>query len=265
MADVHCANLTVRHVSTMTAAVIPVSCTPRTVVAYSTPGPFSMRSAARATIALIPVLCVLACSRDERAQPATAPFAKPAALTVSENLAEDIQDDINTQGWRTADGKLADLLAEVDGVSRSVTDDARAGLAGDYRAILDSLMARVARRDRLGSLVAANDLCRQLASVASGYPARAPVTVTLLDVSGRDLLYRSEAGLWTAAAASVAEYRQGYGTVRSHVSERDPALDGRVGRDLDEAERTVQARDTAGVRKSANALLDDVDRIEQTY
>jgi hypothetical protein len=224
-----------------------------------------MRSAARATAALIPVLWLLACSRDDRGQQAVAPFAKPAALTVSENLAEDIQDDINTQGWPSADGKLSNLLSEVDGVTRSVTDGARADLARGYRAALDLLMARVARRDRLGSLVAANDLCRLLASVASGYQAPAPVTVTLLDVSGRDLLYRSEAGLWPAASASVAEYRQGYGTLRSHVSERDPALDVRVGRDLDEAERKVQARDSAGVRGAANTVLDDVDRIEQTY
>jgi hypothetical protein len=224
-----------------------------------------MRSPGRATVALIPVLVVLACSRDDRAQRPMAPVAKPAALTKSENLAEDIQDDINTQGWRSADGKLTDLLSEVDGVSRSVTNDARTDLALDYRADLDSLMARVARRDRLASLVAANDLCRLLASVASGYQAPAPVTVTLLDVSGRDLLYRSEAGLWPAAAKSVAEFRQGYGTLRPHVSARDTALDGRVARDLDEAERKVLARDSAGVRVAANTLLDDVDRIEQTY
>ncbi len=134
-----------------------------------------------------------------------------------------------------------------------------------YRAGLDSLMARVSHRDRLGALEAANGLCRMLATIAAGYPARVPVAVTLLDVGGRDVTYRAEGQRWADAAQSVAELRRLYQPIHPHVAERDASLDTHVGRALDELDARVRARDPAAVRRAGNGFLDDVDRIEQTY
>ena len=215
----------------------------------------------------MPILVLLACGREVE-RPRAAPAAAPAALEASENLAEDIQDDIAVRAWSAADGKLADLLARLDGVTSSAAVEqhvAEAPTLLGYRSGLDSLMARVAHRDRLGALEAANGLCRVLATIAAGYPAGIPVSVTLLDVGGRDVAYRAEGHRWTEAAQSVAELRRLYRTIHPHVAGRDASLDARVSRELDELDARVRAEDAAAMRAVVNGFLADVDRIEQTY
>jgi hypothetical protein len=231
-------------------------------------GTGSIKSPALIAIALAPVLALFACTQDGVARPRAMPTTKPAALEASEHLAEDIQADIAVRAWRSVDGKLADLLAHLDGVTASIEVDQRARQAEtlkEYRGGLDSLMARVARRDRLGALEAANGLCRTLTAIAAGYPDRIPVSVTLLDVSGRDVIYRAEDQRWTDASVSVAEIRGLYGGIAAHVAARDSVLDARVRGELDALDAGVRARNASTVGSAGNALLDDVDRIERTY
>ncbi len=215
-----------------------------------------------------PFLLFLACAPGRRDRHYPRPTAEPAAVETADGLAEDIQADIDALAWRAADAKLTRLLAETDGVIRSMPDesgDRTSGKLGEYRSGLDSLMARVARRERLGALEAANGLSRVLAATAQGYSTPVPVSVTLLDVAGRDVIYQSEGGRWSEASGSAGELRSAYAAVRAHVARANASLDGHMRQSLDEIDARISVQDTAGARAAANLLLADVDLIEQTY
>ena len=201
---------------------------------------------------IVPLLATLAvgvaaCTGRGGTQKPTGRAALPADVALAEGLAEDIQTDLDTLGWTAARDKLAQLQASSAGVK------------------LDSLAAQIGRRDRLGALQSANGVSRALLAIAADYTLTVPVEVGLLDVAGRDAIYRAEAGEWPGAAAAVAELRARYAAVQPHVAAKDPALDGRFARRLAELEDAVKARNAARVRTVATGLLDDVDVVERTY
>jgi hypothetical protein len=134
-----------------------------------------------------------------------------------------------------------------------------------YEAALDSLAAQIGRRDRLASLQSANRMTRVLLAVAANYDLTVPVQVGLLDVAGRDAIYRAEAGDWQAVAASVAELRTQYAVVQAHVAGKDAALSARLAQRLTDLEAAVSAKEATRVRTLATALLEDVDLAERTY
>ena len=103
----------------------------------------------------------------------------------------------------------------------------------------------ITRRSRADVLTAGNRVSRVVTAIMTDYPTKVPVGVTLMDVAGRDALYASQQGRWADAAKARAELGRNYAAVQVHVRARDPALD----------------RATS----LAQALLDDVDRIEQTF
>lgn len=220
------------------------------------------------SIGMLAPLVLLACAQEAGDKADPGPPAVPAAMARAEGLAEDIQADIDTREWAAADGRLGRIRRETDAVTQGMIDengDVRSGQLTAFRSGLDSLKARVGRRDRLGALEAANGLSRVLAATAQSYSVAVPASVTVLDVAGRDVIYRSEGGRWSGAANSARELRGAYGAVRAHVSRQDAALDEHVRRRLDEIDAAVRERNAAAVRTAATALLDEVDLIEQTY
>lgn len=178
----------------------------------------------------------------------------PADVARAEGLAEDIQADLDTLGWTAARDKLAQLQAS--SVAAKVTSDEGA---------LDSLAAQIGRRDRLGALQSANRMSRALLVIAAHYNLTVPVEVGLLDVAGRDAIYRAEAGDWLGAAASVAEFRARYAAVQPHVAAKDAALDARFAQRVTALDDAVKAKNAARVRTVATGLLDDMDLVEGTY
>jgi hypothetical protein len=133
-----------------------------------------------------------------------------------------------------------------------------------YTAALDSLSGAMSRRSRGDALTAANGVSRIVTDITAGYPARVPVDVTYMDVAGRDVLYAAREGRWSSATAPVAEIGQRYAAVQKDVTARNPALDRRVTSEIAELRRAVDAGERVRAATLAQALLDDVDRIEQT-
>jgi len=207
----------------------------------------------------------------------------PPALGTAEGLAEDVQDDIDTLGWAAAGAKVAQLRRGEASVGRAVRTDSAEDADHDsgasdttaadtdeqelatYRRAVDSLGARVERRDRLAALTSANTLSRVLAAMSADYRSRVPVQVALLDVAGRDAIYAAEGGRWSEAAAAVRELRSTYAQVSGHVTKAQRPLNDRFRQTLDALAGAVSKQDVTQARREATSLLDDVDLIEGTY
>jgi hypothetical protein len=209
------------------------------------------------TTRIAPLLAALAltaaaCTGNRKTE--TNHSAVPPAVVAAEGLAEDMQADLDTLGWGAAGAKLARLR-----------DESTAMRMAGYETTLDSLAAGITRRDRLAALQAANRASRLLLAVAATYKVTVPVNVGLLDVAGRDAIYRSEAGRWQDASAAVAELRANYDAIQGHVASSDAALDQRLAQQLQALHAAVSARNAGRVRNIATRFLDDVDLVERTY
>jgi hypothetical protein len=221
-----------------------------------------MTSRRLAVLVTLLALTAAACNRGaQKLQAGHGPL--PQVASVAEGLAEDIQSDLDTLGWTDARARLTQLQTNRSTLRTAVVADP-ATLAS-YEAALDSLAAQIGRRDRLASLQSANRMTRVLLAVAANYDLTVPVQVGLLDVAGRDAIYRAEAGDWQAVAASVAELRTQYAVVQAHVAGKDAALSARLAQRLTDLEAAVSAKEATRVRTLATALLEDVDLAERTY
>jgi hypothetical protein len=192
----------------------------------------------------------------------SAPIALPHAVETAEAEAEDIQADIDQGAWPAAEAKLA--------VLRSLADSLAAqGVPGPRRAAfgsaLDTLSAVIVARSKAYALAAANRVSRIVTGMMAEYPTKVPSAVTYMDVAGRDALYDVQQSLWSEAAAAALELGRNYAAVEAHVQARDSTLDRRVTSEIQQLQDAVGARSRGGAAKLAQALLDDVDLIEQTY
>jgi hypothetical protein len=217
----------------------------------------------------------VACA-DERG-PRVRSSPPPAQLIRSEELAEDIQDDVQSGGWAAAEAKRRRLEADMPSLHPVGRVETRGPTAADgnpaaeslvvpsYRSALDSLRVQLVRHGRLAALVSANAVSRMLLQLKQGYAARPPVAVGVLDVAGRDFLYRVEGARWVEAGGSIAELRHAYASLRDHVAHSDPPLDSRIEDELSRLRAAVVARNEEEAGRAGRAFLEDVDAIERTY
>lgn len=212
-----------------------------------------------AAIALAPVLAavVLASARVEAPQKDVV----PPALTIAEGLAEDIQTDLDSSNWTTAQTRLAELQQNRARLRVLIQAPAIAG----YETALDSLTSQVKRHDRPASLQSANHMSREIVNIMGNYNPKIPVQVGYLDVAGRDAIYAAEAGRWEDAVAAAAELRVNYSAVQTDVVSKQPMLDRRVIQHLTELDSAVTLRSVARIRATATRVLDDVDLIERVF
>jgi hypothetical protein len=186
----------------------------------------------------------------------------PAPVERAEALAEDVQDDVARNAWPAAEAKLGELRgvgAKFDAVGVAPADRVAYGNA------LDSLEGTIARRSRAEALTAGNRVSRVVTGIMAGYPTKVPADVGLMDVAGRDALYAAQQGRWAEALRAAAELGRGYAAVQAHVRARDPALDRRVTAETAQLRRAAASRARDQAVSLAQALLEDVDRIEQTF
>jgi hypothetical protein len=210
----------------------------------------------------------IVCAGPARQNTVASRVALPPVVVAAEGLSEDIQTDLDTLGWTAASTRLAQLQASRSALRTAVLPDsgtANAASVARYETALDSLTVQIGRRDRLASLESANQMSRVLLAVAAGYALTVPVQVGLLDVAGREAIYRAGAADWQGASAAAAEIRTQYAAVQAHVVVKDAALDGRMARQLTALDAAVSARNAARVRTVATGLLNDVDLVERTY
>jgi hypothetical protein len=186
----------------------------------------------------------------------------PPPVEQAEGLAEDVQDDVARNAWPAADAKLRELRAVA--AKLDAAGVARTGRAA-YVSALDSLGAAITRRSRAEALTAGNRVSRVVTGIMAGYPTKVPADVGLMDVAGRDALYAAQQGGWADAANATAELGRSYATVQAHVRDHDPALDRRVTDEIARLQRAVASRAGDRAVRLAQALLEDVDRIELTF
>jgi hypothetical protein len=212
---------------------------------------------------------VAGCKNDQggqtaRSMAASTPAARvlPSPVEQAEALAEDVQTYLDQKAWPAAEAKFGELRAVGANLpSVGVAETKRSA----YLNALDSLGAAITRRSRPDALTAGNRVSRVVASIMADYPTKVPVDVTLMDVAGRDALYAAQQGRWSDAAKATAELGRSYTTVQVHVRSRDPVLDRRVTAEIGRLQRAVASRGRDRATSLSQALLEDVDRIEQTF
>jgi hypothetical protein len=186
----------------------------------------------------------------------------PPPVEQAEALAEDVQTYLDQNAWPAAEAKFRELRAVGEKLaSVGVAETKRSS----YANALDSLGTAIARRRRASALTAGNRVSRVVAGIMADFPTKVPVDVTLMDVAGRDALYAAQQGRWGEAAKATAELGRSYTAVQVHVRARDPSLDRRVTAEIAQLQRAVAARARDRATSLAQALLEDVDRIEQTF
>jgi len=208
---------------------------------------------------------VVGCKANQGRQPAgDEAIAKvlPSTVEHAEALAEDVQSDLDRNAYSAAEAKLRELrgLGETF-ASVGVAIDKRSA----YGVALDSLGAAITRRSQANALTAGNRVSRVVTGIMADFPTRVPMEVAYMDVAGRDVLYAARQGRWRDAANPVGELERSYSAVQTHVKARNPALDQRVTSEVAQLGRAVVSREGDRATSLAQALLDDVDRIEQTF
>jgi hypothetical protein len=113
--------------------------------------------------------------------------------------------------------------------------------------------------------MAANQVSRIVTGIMADYPMKVPVEVAYMDVAGRDVLYAAQQGRWSSAADPVAEVGRNYAAVQAEVRARNPALDQLVTSEIAHLQVAVASRARDRATSLAQALLEDVDHIEQTF
>jgi len=186
----------------------------------------------------------------------------PSSVEQAEALAEDIQTYLDQNAWPAAEAKFRELTVVGQNLASVGVAEAKRSA---YVNALDSLGAAIARRSQAGALTAGNRVSRVVAGIMADYPTKVPVDVTLMDVAGRDVLYAAQQGRWGDAAKATAEFGRSYAAVQVHVRARDSALDRRVTAESVRLQRAVVSRARDRATSLALALLEDVDRIEQTF
>jgi hypothetical protein len=188
--------------------------------------------------------------------------APPSSVEQAEALAEDIQTYLDQNAWPAAEAKCRELTV----VGQNLTS---VGVAETKRSAyvnaLDSLGAAIAHRSQAGALTAGNRVSRVVAGIMADYPTKVPVDVTLMDIAGRDVLYAAQQGRWGDAANATAELGRSYAAVQVHVRARDPVLDRRVTAGIAHLQRAVASRGRDQATRLSQALLEDVDSIEQAF
>jgi len=232
-----------------------------------------MKNPGRLAAAMVCVLIAAGCKGKERghaaedstassSDSAPAPAALPHPVEQAEALAEDIQADIDQGAWPAATSKLDSLRTLADRL-------AAAGVSGTqrsaYGSALDTLNAVVVVKSKDYALVAANRVSRIVTTMMADYASRVPVAVAYMDVAGRDALYGARLDRWSDVSDAALEVGRNYASVEAHVQARDSVLGRRVASEIKQLQDAVSAKSKTGAAGSAEAILNDVDRIEQTY
>jgi hypothetical protein len=225
---------------------------------------------AYAVWAAVLTVAVLRCKGNHGGQTATesavasTPTARvlPPPVEQAEALAEDAQTDIDQNAWPAAEAKFRELKVVGESLASVGVAETRRSAYGNA---LDSLGAAITRRSQADALTAGNRVSRVVAGIMADYPTKVPVNVTLMDVAARDALYAAQQGRWGDAAKATAELGRSYTAVQVHVRARDLALDRRVTAEIARLQRAVASRARNRATSLAQTLLEDVDRIEQTF
>lgn len=186
----------------------------------------------------------------------------PRAVEQAEVEAEDIQADIDQGAWPAAEVRFDALRSLGDSLHAQGVE---ASKRSAYGSALDTLHAVVLARSKSFALSAANRVSRIVASMMADYPTKVPVSVTYMDVAGRDVLYAAQQGWWSDASNAALEMERNYAAVQTQLEARDSVLERRVTSEIKQLQDAVGSRSRGGAARLAQALLDDVDLIEQTF
>lgn len=213
-------------------------------------------------LAVILVGCRGRGGEEAQAVASTPQAGAPPPVEQAEGLAEDVQSDIRQNSWPAAEAKARELRTlpprlDSAGVAQPKRDA--------YKRAVESLGAAIAARSGSEALTAGNQVSRVVAGIMLDFPAQVPGAVAYMDVAGRDVLYAAQQGRWSDAVAPVAEVARSYAAVQPYVRSRNFALDQQVSSEITQLRRGVATREQDRVSNAAQALLDEVDRIELIY
>lgn len=224
---------------------------------------------------IVTSLVVYGCRKSEEeryeAQPPVEPAtertpsttaAVPPVLQQAEELTEDIQDTINAGNWS---GALKMLTRLQTSSTQLRTTHGKAHEVAMFDSALSSLAQGVKSRNRLAADTSANRAAFAAVTMMASYHPRVPVAVGFMDVSARDAMYKAELNDWKGVDHATSELDKHYGSVSGHVRSRNPSLDTSLKSQMEALKRAAKSKNMNQVKTASMAILEQVDRIEQTY
>ena len=205
-----------------------------------------------ASLALLP-----SCATARPARPAAAEVESPASRLGE--AAEELYDDAWASTWDKAEAHRRAVHAAMDDLGPR-PDSA---VAAKLRGLIAELDGALARKDRIASLKASNELTRaalDLAPVETGAP---PHEIGLLDVEGRALSIAAEEGDLARARVVATDIKRVWEAAKTSVVAHGGA------RESSRFEGTIASLDGASSAAAfagiAKSLLDQVDLLERVY
>lgn len=224
--------------------------------------------------AIVCSLLAAGCRKQEEAptreQPSTQPASEmpsgtetiPPALQQAEGLTEDIQDSINAGNWSGAE-KMVTKLQTASTQLRST--HAKKKEVETLDTAIASLARDVKSRNRLAADTSANRAAFATISMMASYHPRIPVAVGFMDVAARDAMYKAELGDWHGVDKASSDLSKHYSSVSHNVKSKNATLDTNVKAQLDALKNAAKAKNASQVKATSTTLLEDIDRIEQTF
>lgn len=223
--------------------------------------------------AMASLLMAAGCKRAEEERYGEAPGAAPAAeqpggamvppvLERAEELTEDIQDSINANKWDAAQRMTTQLQSAATELR---TVHAKPKEVAMFDSAIAALSANVKAKNRIAADTSANRASFAVITMMSSYRPRIPVSVGYMDVAARDAMYKAELGDWKGVSHAISELDKNYASVASHVQNRNPQLDTSFRAHLDALKKAAKSKDANAVKQASQVILDEVDKIEQTF
>jgi hypothetical protein len=183
----------------------------------------------------------------------------PKSLTDAGEYAENIYDYAKANDWKQAEARLGLLKSAVEKVRTDVSNQKAAGEIYPHVAALDRA---VTAKDRQASMLAANQITRDVAQTTTDYKVSVPVEVVLLDYYGRELEIWAEAKDTSKLQATAKEMRQTWDAVRPLIEAKNSG----VAKKFEALVKQVEAaKAPADYEKVAKPVLDEVDNLEKVF
>lgn len=186
----------------------------------------------------------------------------PPPLAAVGHFGEAVYDAARAGDWVASAATLDSLHGGAAGLARTVP-----GTPSEERSLLaqlDTLDTGVARRERLTTLRAANEVTRLAAELSRPFRPPLPVEITLLDYDGRLLQVWADARDLQALRQSTATLRQTWNGIRPRVESRTGGVEAATRFEglVTQAEGVNSALEYGGL---ATRILDEVDNLERLF
>lgn len=190
----------------------------------------------------------------------------PSQLDSLESDSEDIIDDITKNDWTSAKSKSSDIKAKFSELSPILKKDSvSADIINGINSTIIKLENAVDAKQSYEARVQANQISNYIPDVADYYTVKIPTDIGRLDYLGREILLNAEKADWTSATSNFQTASNLWNGLKAQMSSSYKTDIDTFQSNLDSLKSAIDKKDSAETAKQADALLENIDTLENDF